>query len=453
MSKLRHQRKFDSKAKLVTKWLFPIGSEADLQTSRSQNLELEDEPLNREKMPKSQRGMKGVALLAAVLIISMMMIFASEFIISSSVDLSIGTAGRDNVRAEYIAKSGANWARWLNLFDYGLDLQFAQAPDPAMKGAKAAIGPLWDKLNMIFSYDSPLDMTQTKTFLQAFGMSALMDSQAVELLQSLGGELGVDVADEGGKINLNVCYQSATLCKATMAQLSALMNCSDIEKEYMRENNIRPAEVLAKIQDWIDGNSVAEPNSGVSSEDDAYLKRTPSHKAKNAPLDTLEELKVVDGWTDELHAYFSPYLTVYPFVHAQDQNKASFKLNINSLGQEAIRCLFSRELGQKDARDGFAKKFRDLTKDSSVIANNDQELGKIVQDLISYQVDPAEKGKEDSDKSTWLTTSSRVYRIRAKGVVGNQTKTVEYILERQSITQRKASPNSPPWKLNGFYMR
>lgn len=399
------------------------------------------------------RKMKGIALIIAVMIISIMMMFASDFIVSATVDLTLATSHRDNIKAEYVAKSGANWAIWLNLFDYGIDLQLSSSKDPAMAQAKSAIGPLWNKLNDVFSYDAPLDLSQTATFVQAFGMSGFMDSAVIDMLQSLGGELGIGVLDEGGKINLNVCYQNRTVCKTVMMMLDALMNCTEVEKDYVRTKNLKTQEIVAHIQDWIDADASPEPASGQSSEDDTYRKRVPPHKAKNAPMDTIDELRIVEGWTDELHAYFSPYLTVYPFTHSQDKDKSAFKININAMDQEVLKCFFSRELSSPDAKEAFVKKLHELLEKNGQIAATDSELKSVLKDIIGYSVDPAEKDKE-GDKGSWLTTSSRAYRIRGKGIVGNQTKTVEYILERQAIAQRKAGvPGQPPWRLNGFTMR
>lgn len=408
-------------------------------------------PVEKDE-PVERRPVRGVALIIAIMIISVMMMFASDFIVSSTVDLTMATAERDNIKAEYVAKSGANWAIWLNMFDYGLDIQFSSSQEPMMKQAKAAVGPLWNKLNDVFSFDSPLDLSQTATFVKAFGMSGVMDASIIEMLQSLGGEMGIGVVDEGGKINLNACYASRTVCKTIMMMVNALMNCTEVEREYMKSENIKTTEVVAKITDWIDGDQSAEAESGQSSEDDAYGKRVPPHKSKNGPLDTLDELRVIDGWTDDLHTYFSPYLTLYPFTYNQDKDKSVFKMNINSMDQEVLRCFFSRELNSPDAKEGFVKKLKEISDQGSQLATSDADVAKVLKEIVGYQGDASEKGKE-SDKSTWLSSSSRAYRIRAKGIVGNQTRIVEYILERQAIVQRKGTPaGGPPWRLDGFFM-
>lgn len=397
---------------------------------------------------KDQKGMRGVALIIAVMIISIMMMFAADFIVSSTVDLTMASSERDNVKAEYVAKSGANWALWLNLFDYGIDAQFSTSNDPIMKNAKAAIGPLWDKLGDVFPFDTPLDLENVAGFAKAFGLNNVLDSSVIDLLKSLGGELGISVTDEGGKINLNMCFQSRTACKIVSMQLNALLNCTSVEQDYMRQQNIKTAEIVARIQDWIDADQTAEPNSGSSSEEDVYQKRVPPHKAKNSPLDTVDELRLVEGWSEKLHTYFSSYITAYPFVHGQDKEKNGFKLNINTANQDVLRCFFSRELSNPDINDKFVKKYKELM-EKGEIAADEKSVESSIKDLVGYQGETTEKGKE-GDKSNWFTTTSRAYVIRAKGVVGNQTKVYEMAIERQSVAQRKVVQNTAPWRIDSF---
>lgn len=405
-----------------------------------------------EGSPSSPKGMRGVALIIAVMIISVMMMFAADFIVSATVDLTMASAERDNVKAEYVAKSGANWALWLNLFDYGIEAQLSSSKDPMMQQAKSVIGPLWNKLGDVFPFGSPMDLSNVEGFSKAFGLSGFLDSKVIDLLKSLGGELGIDVGDEGGKLNLNMCYQSRTSCKIVALQLDALLNCTAVEQDYMKQQNIKTTEIVAKIQDWIDQDQAVEAASGISGENDPYQKRTPTHKAKNSPLDTVDELRMVDGWTQELHTYFSPYLTAYPFVHPQDKEKSGFKININTANQDVIRCFFQRELNNPEVNDKFVKKYKDLMDNSGQIAADDKALEGLIKDLVGYQGDPAEKGKE-TDRSSWFTTTSRAYLIRSKGIVGSQTKIFEMAIERQSVAQRKVAPGSVPWRVDNFRMR
>ena len=80
-------------SKLPTKpktlFFFPVGDRNDVSDNKRERSGAE----------------RGIALMVAVMIISVMMIFAAEFIVSSTVDLTRASAQRDNVRAEYVAKS------------------------------------------------------------------------------------------------------------------------------------------------------------------------------------------------------------------------------------------------------------------------------------------------------------------------------------------------------------
>lgn len=417
---------FISKFLPKTMWLFPVS------------------PQSEEPAPREQRG---IALMVAVMVISIMMMFASDFIVSSSVNMTKASSQRDNIKAEYIAKSGMNWALWLNLFDYGLQLQLGS--DPAMKTMRDAIGPLWDKLGLVFPFDTPLDLSEADKFAAVLGLTGMADANVVEMLKRLGGEMGVSVIDETGKINLNVCYQSQADCNIILMQLEALMNCTAVEKDYNRQNNIKPSELSRRIKDWIDKNSVAESGSGFADENEPYEKRKPPFKSKNSPLDSVDELLMVEGWTRELHAYYSPYLTVWPFPDVT--SKSGYKLNINTMPQEGLKCMFGRELGSPDAMAKFVKRYRELMETTGRLASSDAELQSLIGDLFGYRSDGQEKGAS-GDRGAWLTTESRAFRVKVKGIVGEQTRILEYIIQRTTPNQLAASPSMAPWSLAFFRM-
>ena len=420
------QRSPDKKPNLL--FLFPVGT-------------------HDAKESKESLSHKGMALMVAVMIMSIMMMFVADFIVSSTVNLTKAAAQRDNIKAEYVAKSGANWALWLNLFDYGLQLQLGA--DPTTKAMKDAIGPLWDKLNIVFPYDSGLDLSQSDKFAQIFGLSSIMDSNVINMLKSLGGELGVLVEDESGRINLNVCYASQAECNITMLQLESLLNCTAVEQDYNKQNNVKPSELVRRIKDYIDKNNVAESGSGFSDENDPYGKRNPPQKTKNSPLDNINELLQVEGWTRELHEYYSPYLTVWPFLDIT--NKNAFKLNINTMPPEALRCMFGRELNNPESIERFVRRYKDLMEKSGRIAGSDSELQSILGDLVGYKSEGSDKGGA-SDRVSWLTTEAKAFRIKAKGIVGEQTRILEYVIQRSNAQQLAASNGGPPWSLSYFKM-
>ena len=73
------------------------------------------------------------------------------------------------------------------MFDYGLQLQFGA--DPAMKAMKDGIGTLWDKLGLVFPFDSALDLSEAGKFAEAFGLSGVMDRSLIDMMGSLVANL------------------------------------------------------------------------------------------------------------------------------------------------------------------------------------------------------------------------------------------------------------------------
>jgi type II secretory pathway component PulK len=91
------------------------------------------------------------------------------------------------------------------------------------------------------------------------------------------------VQDEAGKINLNAFMKLDKKGKLLYDALMKLPNMTD--------------EVANSIVDWLDADS--EPRNG-GAENEYYGALQPSYRAKNGPLDSLEELLLVKGVTPEL---------------------------------------------------------------------------------------------------------------------------------------------------------
>jgi len=104
------------------------------------------------------------------------------------------------------------------------------------------------------------------------------------------------------------------------------------DEEDANRDRVRRDDVILAMKDWIDidetGTALDPSNptnpfvNGFSDENAAYDRYTPRYKAKNAPLDSLEELYMVRGVNDRFMAAFSDRLSVWLDVNA--------KLNINT---------------------------------------------------------------------------------------------------------------------------
>ncbi len=96
-----------------------------------------------------------------------------------------------------------------------------------------------------------------------------------------GWEVQVNIADEGGKLPLNTMSEEL---------LNRLLE-EELEFDFGTAR-----ELSSSLLDWIDPDSTRRLN-GAESED--YLRRDPPYRAANRPLQSLDELRLVNVWDEE----------------------------------------------------------------------------------------------------------------------------------------------------------
>jgi general secretion pathway protein K len=127
------------------------------------------------------------------------------------------------------------------------------------------------------------------------------------------GSVSVKIEDESGKININLLSQAKSVRLPAIAQIKRLFTLLEIDSGLVDE-----------IISWID------------CENDIYYQGLkPSYTCqKNHFLETLSELRLVRGITDDVYSKIEPYLTVYP------QKNPSAKINVNTADKMVLQTLF-----------------------------------------------------------------------------------------------------------------
>ncbi len=114
------------------------------------------------------------------------------------------------------------------------------------------------------------------------------------------GTVAAWIQDEGGKINVNALVTPSGMKPSVPLQIEQL-------KRLFRLKGLDPAPVDA-IVDWLDRDEIEEPSGAES----AYYERLDRpYRCRNGRMDTLAELHLVKGISDEVYRTISPYLTVY----------------------------------------------------------------------------------------------------------------------------------------------
>lgn len=115
-----------------------------------------------------------------------------------------------------------------------------------------------------------------------------------------GGTVSISIADAQGRFNLNNLIQ----------RRQGQANARDIVifRNLLALNEI-PPDLADAVLDWLDADSTARP---AGAEDLDYMNRDPPYRAANRPLSTVDELRLVEGFTVEIIERLRPYIVALP---------------------------------------------------------------------------------------------------------------------------------------------
>jgi type II secretory pathway component PulK len=378
---------------------------------------VEDEGVSTAESRHTQ-SKRGIALIMAIMIISIMMLFSTDLILTSQVNMTLATAKRDALKEEYLAKSGFNAALLLLSADFAVDLFMAQQDPKA--GLSDGLGDMWAALNGLPIGGETAELMMG--FQEEFGLNAVLDSGVMDQLKLFEGSFTLNVQDEAGKINVNDCFNSR--CQEGLLMLEALFSCP-AEKTFLDQKKLSGRELAYRIKDYIDKDSRADEASGFNDEDEPFAKRFPKQAAKNAPLDSVDELRMIEGWDEEVHAVFSPYITAFPFAVGSTDRK--FQMNVNTTSRAMLQCLFPEAKGDCSEKSALAlKKRQDL---GQTLGSGEMKIADILRETLCYTGGDGNPG-EANNKANWFTKYSMVFRIEVTGELGGNTKKLTAVVER-----------------------
>lgn len=256
---------------------------------------------------RKNKNKRGVALIMVLATLSVMTVMLAEYQLDASSTSSSAMAARDAIVAEYMAKSAVNLTRLLIAAEPTMRLSIA--PIFAFLKRQPPQLPVWEFADRILAPFN--DEESAKEYADNVGLKLAQGKN----LGMPGGGFELKIVDEDAKINVNLGAANDIAHIRLARELMSLMapqqyNPLFEQKDSTGNFNDRLA-TCAAIIDWADIDeqafncdvSQAAPTSaGV---EDAWYQLLPKpYRRKNAPFDSLEELHVVRGVSDDFWGTF-----------------------------------------------------------------------------------------------------------------------------------------------------
>ena len=225
-----------------------------------------------------------MAMLAALMAVTLLTVLVMDFAYSATAGYRAAANQMNELRADYLARSG---------IQVGLGLLAQDARNDALSKTP------YDGLDEMWASPFPP-------------------------LPVGGGTASVTIVDETRKLNINQLINAnngspnATFA-ATLARLFELIN-------------VNP-EIVPALIDWID------PDSSLTqggAESDYYLGLMPPYEPRNGPIPTIADLKMVRGVDDQTFIRLAQFLTAAPDT----------KVNINTAPPEVLMALMPQLANQ-----------------------------------------------------------------------------------------------------------
>ena len=137
-------------------------------------------------------------------------------------------------------------------------------------------------------------------------------AQMLPPLPAEGGLVTGQIVDAQGRFNLNNLLRDAGVSADDLAVFRRLLQGQEL-----------PAELADVLVDWLDSNATTQPNGA---EDIDYLTNEPPYRAANQPLQSVDELYRVRGFSNEIINKLRPFVTALPQTTAININTASAEL-------------------------------------------------------------------------------------------------------------------------------
>jgi general secretion pathway protein K len=261
----------------------------------------------------------GVALLMVITSIMMLTVLVTEITHGAAVRTQLARHHRDEVRAEALANSGVQIYRLVLMASKMLGRNPMIAQFAPMLGVNG--DSLWQMIpfinttmmRMLLATGGELEELQGRELTDEQREASRERSSAFDKnFLDFDGDFQARVEDENRLIFVGAFRTNdleALQTSPVTQQLLGLMTREDYD-QFLYDRNLEKMELIANLVDWTDPDDLRLWEGGR--EDTLYERLDSPYRAKNAPFDTIDEIRLVEGWhLDGVWERFGRHLTIY----------------------------------------------------------------------------------------------------------------------------------------------
>jgi general secretion pathway protein K len=300
--------------------------------------------IREARKKSSSRQRRGVALILVLGALVVLTVFATELQERTSSTLSAAHADRDALKAEYSARSGINLSRMLIATEPIIRTAIEPMFKIALKTSAPQI-PVWKFTNLVLGPFN--DTTSSQDFERVTGSPAATGKN----LGLVGGRFELKIVDEDAKINVNGAASGEPVARQRLgnqllglfggARYNELFEDLDLDGQH----SLQPA-ICGAMVDWADYDEVGFPcdplgqaSGSESPEDNYYPSVGLNYVRKNAPFDSLEELRLIRGVGDDFWSNYVDPESSDPEQRVLTVWGQGEKINVNSANPQTLLAL------------------------------------------------------------------------------------------------------------------
>jgi general secretion pathway protein K len=384
--------------------------------------------LTRARGKRLRQRRSGVALLLVITTVAILTVIVTELSYTARVRFLVAAHERERAQAYWISQSGINFYRLILTTNKQMEGNASLAAITSSMGVNLGDG-LWQMipffntglLRMIFTSGGELDDVEEED-LEAFTKTGEVSDEVTEASREGGlfsdrnfldfkGDFSAEVTDEDSKLNLSLLGSTSGSVEdsAIGKQLYGLMSGEEHD-QWFRDKDIDRWEIIANLKDWVDLDGNRSGRSG-GYEDSLYNNLDSPYLSKNAPLDTFDEIRLVEGWQDDVMDRFAAQLTIY----------GPGKVNMNTASDEVLTALLKANISPPPTDFQCLRALEQIReymllssfKDGKDFAQYLTNQGFTVSDTLAAQ----------------LGNSSKTFRVTSTGMVGSSLVTTTAIID------------------------